>query len=213
MTIVGVVGDVRYRSLDQEAGPEVYRPLSQQAQVAARVAVRVSGGGDPMRVMGDVRRAIRSFDGAVPISDIMPLDRLVSASVARPRTIMLLLLIFAGVGMTLGAVGIYGVVSYAVNQRTRELGIRAALGAMERSLVGLVLRDGTRLALGGAVLGTIGALAAARALRTLVFGVTTTDPVTYVALAGVMVAVALVATYIPARRAARADPVSALRAE
>ena len=212
-TIVGVVGGVHYRGLDQPAGDEVYRPLAQQSQAAARVAVQIAGDGDPMRAMGAIRQAIRSIDGSVPISDMYPLERIVSRSVARPRILMVLLLVFAGVGVVLGAVGIYGVVSYAVGQRTRELGIRAALGAGESSLVKLVVGEGARLALAGAALGMIGALVAARALRTLVFGVTTTDPLTYLILAGLIVGVALVATYIPARRAARADPVAALRSD
>src|ERR1051325_7255497 len=124
---------------------------------------------------------------------------------------MILLLVFAAVGVALGAIGIYGVVSYAVSQRTRELGIRVALGAVEQSLVRLVLGEAARLALAGAALGTLGALAAARALRTLVFGVTTTDPLTYAVLAAFIVGVALLATYLPARRAARTDPIAALR--
>jgi ABC-type antimicrobial peptide transport system permease subunit len=137
----------------------------------------------------------------------------VTSSFARASMVMLLLLAFAGVGVALGGVGIYGIISYDVSQRTRELGIRAALGAASLSLAGLVLRRAVTLALIGIAVGSIAALATARALESLVFGVQVRDPLTFVALSVFLVVVAVVAAHVPARRALRIDPVTALRSE
>ena len=141
------------------------------------------------------------------------MDELFAVSTSTPRTIALLLLAFALVGLALGAIGIYGVISYAVSQRTRELGIRVALGAKERNIVGMVVSDGLRLAVIGIVIGGVAATFAARSLRTLVFGVATTDGWTYAAVAVVLAIVATGASYLPARRASRVDPLTALRSE
>jgi putative ABC transport system permease protein len=202
---------VRYMSPATPAGDEVYRSNSQQGFGFMHVVVRTNG--NPLSLVPSVRAAIREFDPTVPIAEVRSMGALYDASTATPRTIALLLLAFAGVGLALGAVGIYGVISYAVTQRTRELGIRVALGAVEGRIVSMVLSDGIRMAAVGIVLGAGAAGLAARSLRTLVFGVATTDVLTYVGVATVLTLVALAASYIPARRASRVDPLVALRSD
>jgi putative ABC transport system permease protein len=210
-TIIGIVRSVRYMSPATPAGDEVYRSNSQQGFGFMHVVVRTNG--NPLSLVPSVRAAIREFDPTVPIAEVRSMGALYDASTATPRTIALLLLAFAGVGLALGAVGIYGVISYAVTQRTRELGIRVALGAVEGRIVSMVLSDGIRMAAVGIVLGAGAAGLAARSLRTLVFGVATTDVLTYVGVATVLTLVALAASYIPARRASRVDPLVALRSD
>ena len=169
--------------------------------------------GDPLAAVPAIRAAVRAFDPTVPVAEIQSMGELYSASTATPRTIALLLLAFAGVGLALGAVGIYGVISYAVTQRTRELGIRVALGAIQGRIVSMVVGEGIRMAGIGIVFGAVAAVVAARSLRTLVFGVATTDIATYGVVAAVLTVVALAASYIPARRASRVDPLIALRSD
>ena len=210
-TIIGVVGDVRFASPGVPAGDEIYRPNSQQALVAMHFVVRSSL--DPRSLIPTIREVIRAQDPTVPVAEVQVMGDLYAASTSTPRTIATLLLAFASVGLILGAVGIYGVISYAVSQRTRELGIRVALGAIERTVVSMVVGDGLRMAAIGIVLGAIAAIFAARSLRTLVFGVEVTDGWTYVTVAAVLAVVALAASYIPARRASRVDPVVALRGD
>ena len=210
-TIVGVVGSVRFTSPSTVPGDEIYRPNAQQGLVFMHFVVRTTS--DPLALMPSVRTAIRSLDTTVPIAEVRSLGDLYAASTATPRTIAMLLLSFAGVGLVLGAVGIYGVISYAVGQRTRELGIRIALGAIEGRIVTMVVGEGARMAATGIVIGAVGGAIAARSLRTLVFGVTTTDAATYVVVAALLSVVALAAAYIPARRASRVDPLVALRSD
>ncbi len=210
-TIVGVVGSVRFISPSTEPGDEVYRPNAQQGQGSMFLVVRTSG--DPMRAASVVRTAIRSLDTNVPIADVRALGDVFAASTATPRTIALLLVGFAVVGLVLGAIGIFGVVSYAVTQRTRELGIRSALGALEGRIVAMIVGEGARLALAGIAIGATASVFAARSLKTLLFGVTTSDPRVYVAVALTMAFVAVAAAYLPARRAARVDPLIALRSD
>jgi putative ABC transport system permease protein len=210
-TIVGIVGSVRFMSPSTPPGDEVYRPNTQQGFGFMHIVVRTNG--SPLALMPSVRTAIRAMDTTVPIAEVRSMSELFDASTATPRTIAFLLLAFAGVGLALGAVGIYGVISYAVTQRTRELGIRVALGAVEGRIVSMVLNDGIRMAAIGIVLGAVAATVAARSLRTLVFGVATTDWLTYIGVAAVLTVVALAASYIPARRASRVDPLIALRSD
>ena len=210
-TVVGVVGDVRFRALNAPTEPEVYRPIAQVWQGSAHFVVRTSG--DPMRLMPTIRRVIREHDGTAPISAVRPMQAIVTQSFAQTNMVMVLLIAFAAVGVTLGAVGIYGVISYDVAQRTREIGIRAALGAASGSIHRLVLRRAALLALSGIAVGGIAAAVSARALESLVFGVQVRDPATYAALGGLLMLVALAAAFVPARRAVRVDPVSALRSD
>jgi predicted permease len=210
-TIVGVVGSVRFVSPSTEPGDEVYRPNAQQGQGSMFMVVRTTG--DPMRIAGSVRTAVRSLDTTVPIADMRVLGDVFAASTATPRTIALLLVGFAAVGLVLGAIGIFGVVSYAVTQRTRELGIRSALGALEGRIVAMIVGEGAKLALVGIAIGAAVSVFAARSLKTLLFGVTTSDPRVYGTVAIGLVIVAVVASYLPARRAARVDPLIALRSD
>jgi predicted permease len=210
-TIIGIVGNVRFASPTEPAGDEIYRPNSQQGLVFMHFVVRSNR--DSRSLIPSIRAVIHAQDPTVPVAEVQSMGELYAASTSTPRTIALLLLAFAGVGLVLGAVGIYGVISYAVSQRTRELGIRLALGAMEGRIVSSVMGDGLRMAGIGIVLGAAAAIVASRSLRTLVFGVATTDFGTYVGVAVVLASVALAASYIPARRASRVDPLVALRAD
>jgi ABC-type antimicrobial peptide transport system permease subunit len=164
-------------------------------------------------VLPSVRSAIRSLNANVPISEVRSLGDVFMASTATPRTIAQLLAGFAIVGLVLGAIGIFGVVSYAVTQRTRELGIRSALGAEQQRIVSIIVGEGARLAVSGIAIGAVASLIATRSLRTLLFGVTSSDPVVYFVVAGGLVMVAITAAYFPARRAARVDPLIALRSD
>jgi putative ABC transport system permease protein len=211
-TIVGIVGDVRSFGLDQPARAEMYFPHAQRRD-SAGMAIVVRTGGDPTALAPTVRGALAELDAAQPIFDVRPMSELVARSLAQRRFALLLMLVFAGVALLLAAVGIYGVMSYTVAQRTQEIGIRVALGATPSSVLAMVLKDGMRLVTGGLVLGLAAALGLTRLLSSMLYGVATTDLLTYVAIAVVLAAVALVATVIPARRATRVDPMLALRAD
>ena len=211
VTVVGVVGDVRHVSLEARPEPELYRPHAQTPMGAVTLALRTSG--DPLVLAGLARQAVTTIDANVPISDVRSMEQVMAESVARPRLIMSLLLVFAGVGVMLGAVGVYGVIAYAVGERRREIGVRIALGAEPGRVAGGVLAQGLRYAAVGVAIGLAGSLAVTRVMRTLVFGVSTTDPLTFVGLSLFLVVVAAVASYLPARQAARTDPMVALRAD
>jgi predicted permease len=208
-TIVGVVGDVKYGSLDAETPPEIYLPYAQQIVDEFTIAVRTSG--DPLALAPALRRNVAAIDRELPVADIAPMTAVVGASVAERRFTMLLLTTFAVVAATLAAIGIYGVLAYLVGQRTQEIGVRLAIGATPGNVVTLFVREGAALTLAGVACGLAGALAVTRALSTLLFGVTTTDPATFAAVAAALALVALLASYVPARRAARVDPMTALR--
>ncbi len=210
-TIIGIVGDVHSGALDTPAGDEMYRSIFQQPQVFTHLVVRTRG--DPLVALPAVRAAIRRVDAAAAISEAASLDQLVERSIAERRAVMQLLVVFAMVGAMLGVIGVHGIVAFAVTQRTRELGIRSALGAGQRAVLTMMVGHGMRLALWGIALGVVGSIAASRSLSALLFGVSSSDPATYVALGGAMLVVMLVASYLPARRALRIDPVIALRME
>ena len=211
VTVVGVVGDVRHVSLDARPEPELYRPHAQSPMGAVSFALRTTA--DPMTLGGLARETIRAADANVPISDVRSMEQVMSDPVARPRLIMSLLLVFAGVGVVLGAVGVYGVIAYAVGERHREIGVRIALGAEPGRVAGWVLAQGVRYAALGVALGLVGSFAVTRLMRSLVFGVSTTDPATFVGLSLFLLCVAALASYLPARQAARTDPMVALRAD
>jgi putative ABC transport system permease protein len=167
----------------------------------------------PLALAGAVRDAVRQVDPQQPIGDLMSLDQALSRSTAARRLSMTLLTLFAALAVLLALIGIYGITAYTVTQRTRELGLRIAIGARPAEVVGMLLRENLLLVIGGLVLGMAGAALATRALRTMLFGVSTLDAVTFVGAALILGGVAMLATYVPARRAARIDPMVALRYE
>jgi len=209
--IVGIVGDVRDDELGVGPRPEFYASLAQAPISAFHAVVRTAG--RPSRLADAVRAEVRRMDPALVVHGLSSVEDIVSRSVARPRFTVRLLLVFAAMALLLSAIGIYGVIAYAVSQRTREIGIRMALGAGRRDVEGLVVRDGMRLTAAGLVLGLGGALAASRLLAGLLFEVPPADPGTYATVSVLVLGVALLACWIPARRASRVEPVAALRGE
>jgi len=206
-TIIGVAGDVKNFGLDSEASMDLYFP-----SLAPRYLV-VKTAGDPASLAGAVRQEIQAVDADLPISDVHTMQDVLAQSARARRWTMALLAVFAGLALLLALVGIYGVMSWSVAQRTREIGVRMALGAHQRQVLRMVIRDGLKLSGIGMVLGIGGALALRRILATLVFDVSTADPLIYAAVAFVMLAASLLACWIPARRASRVDPLIALRWE
>jgi putative ABC transport system permease protein len=175
------------------------------------VLVRTSN--DPLTLLSTIRNQLQQLDPELPMAAVTTMDQLLADSLSRSRFTMLLLGIFAVVAVVLAAVGIYGLIAYRVTQRTQELGIRIALGAQRRDVLRLVLVQGTRLTLLGVALGVLAALTLSRLLGSLLFGVSATDPLTFAGVAGLLAVVALLACFIPARRATRVDPTVALRYE
>jgi predicted permease len=214
LTIVGIAADVKHFTVRESTGPEFYVAYTQKPypdMLTMQVALRTQA--DPRAIIGSAREAIRSVDPTLPIAKVSTLATLVDDSMTQPRFSMLLLAAFAALALVLASIGIYGVISYAVAQRTQEFGIRLALGAQPRNVFSMVLGQGARLALLGIVLGFIAAFAATRLMASLLFGVQPTDPITFVAVPSLLMGVALLACYIPARRATRVDPLVALRYE
>ena len=210
-TIVGVVGNVRHFRLDLEPRSEVYRPYLVNPLISPIVVVRTAS--NPATLAAAVRNEVRAIDKDIPLSNVSTMPQLISRSVAPRRFSMLLLAIFAAVALLLATVGIYGVMSYSVTQRTHEIGIRMALGAQASDVLKLVLRAGIGLALIGVAGGLIGAFALTRWMAALLFGVTPTDAATFVIVPLCLIAVALLACFIPARRATKVNPLVALRYE
>jgi len=209
--IIGVVHDVKFAGLDAPSEPAYYLPASQAPLQDMMILVRTTT--DPLSVVGAVRQAVLSIDPNQPISDVKTLAKIVDESIAQRRLNMLLMGLFGGLALLLSAVGIYGLLSYAVTQRTQEMGIRMALGAQITDVLKLVLRQGMMLALAGEAIGLIAALALTRMIRGLLFGVTPNDATTFLVVAAVLAIVALLACYLPARRATKVDPLVALRYE
>jgi putative ABC transport system permease protein len=210
--IVGVVGDARRRALAYEVEPEFYVPFTQAAQRRMNLVVR-AGAGDPLALTSSLRGAVAELDKEQLIWQTRTLDQLVSASVAGRRFNMTLLGLFAGVAMLLAALGLYGVMAYSVTRRTHEIGVRMALGARGSDVLRMVVGQGMRLAALGVAVGLAAAFAVTRVLASLLYGVTTTDPLTYAGLAALLASVAFIASYLPARRATKVDPMEALRYE
>jgi putative ABC transport system permease protein len=208
-TVVGVVGDVAQEGVTAKPYAQLYRSIAQAPTRGVTVAIRTSG--DPMALAVQARQALRGVDPELPLSNLRTMDDRVSENLAQPRVSVLLLSVFAGVALALAAVGIYGVIAYAVAQRTREIGIRLALGASTGDVQKLVVRQGMTPVLIGVVVGVAGALLLTRVMASLLFGVSASDPLTFGSVALFLTAIALLASYLPARRATRVQPVIALR--
>jgi putative ABC transport system permease protein len=208
-TVVGVVADTRRAGLSEPIRPEAYRPTTQVAPRSLEVLVRTAG--PPLAVMGPVREIIRQLDADMPIAAVRTVEGAMAEALATRRFVMLLLGAFAVLAVGLAAIGIYGVLAYLIGQRTRELGIRIALGADRTSVLGPVFRQSLLHVLPGLLIGVAGALALTRLIQSQLFGVHATDPMTFALVTVLLLAVAMLATWIPARRAMRVDPLSALR--
>jgi putative ABC transport system permease protein len=213
ITIVGVVGDVKHFGLDLPEQPALYSPYTQINPWKRWMAIAARTQSSPESMTQAVKQQIWKVDSQLPITEVKTMNEVSAASFAARRFNMLLLAIFAGLALVLAAVGIYGVMSYAVTQRTQEIGIRMALGARATDVLKLIIRNGMALTLLGVVIGVAGALALTRLLTSLLFGVTPTDKPTFIAVSAVLIVVALVACYLPARRATKVDPLVALRYE
>ncbi len=210
-TVVGVVGDVRHHGPREEARPEVYAAHAQFPIDFMSMTVRSSV--PPATLVNPVREQLRQMDAALPMDDVRSMEQRLATSIAQPRFYMLLLSVFAATALFLAAIGIYGVMACAVRNRVNEIGIRRALGAEAADVVRMVVGSAMTLALGGLAVGLLAAFALTRVLADLLYGVSATDPLTFAGVAILLTAVALLASFIPARRAARVDPMVALREE
>ena len=207
--VVGVVGDVRHLSLDREPIAEVFRPFLQTFMFPMAMVVRTQG--PPQQIGAAVRQAAFEIDPVVPVAEMQPYTTLIADTLGRPRLVGYLLTIFAAAGLALGLVGVYGVVAYRVRQREREIGIRLALGAKPKEVARRVIGQGASHAIVGVAIGLPAAFFLSRVMASLLFGVTTRDPLTFTVLPVLIVAVTTLACYLPARRAARVDPVLAIK--
>ena len=219
LEVVGVVGNVHDRGVSQAAQPVIFRPLGQHRFVSGvsrwlpmTFAVRTSRL-TASGLLPQVQAAIEAVNPNLPLAEVRTLDAILAQSMARTSFTLVMLAIAAAVALALGVVGIYGVISYVVSQRTREIGVRMALGADRRDVRRMVLRQGVILAGIGVVIGLVAAVGLTRFMSSLLYGVEATDPVTFAAVAALLTAVALVASYLPAVRASRTDPLVALRCE
>jgi len=202
---------VKDSDLSARQSAQIYVPFVQNPFWAADIAVRAHG--NPSALSGALREQIRAIDSALPVAEVRPMAEVIGTSIAQPRFRTALLSLFGAAALLLAGIGIYGVLAYTVAQQTREIGIRMALGANPGRVLRLVLARGLWLAGEGTVIGVLAASMLTQLLNSLLFGVSATDPVTFVAVAGLLLGVALLACYVPARRAMRVDPMVALRYE
>jgi putative ABC transport system permease protein len=209
--IIGVVGSIKQTTLDADVRAAMYMPYLQSPNNGVTVVVRTTG--DPLALAAAVREQVRALDKDVPVTHVRTMAEVFGTSVAQPRFSMLVVGLFAALALVLSAVGIYGVMAYSVSRRAHEIGVRMALGARASQVLKLVLKEGMTLALLGIGIGLFGAFALTRLMATLLFGVSTRDPFTFVSVATLLAVVAFVACYIPARRATKVDPLVALRYE
>jgi predicted permease len=209
--IIGVVADVKNDDLDEAPDPAAYMPYSQNPYRKMNLIIR--GTQDPTQLVSAVRSEVRALDANLPVSNVKTVSRMIYERVSPKRLMTYIFAVFAVCALLLAAVGIYGVMSYAVSQRTQEIGIRMALGARAADVLKLVVSNGMKLTLIGVVIGLAGAFALTRLLASLLFHITATDRATFAGVATCLVLVALLACYIPARRATRVDPLAALRDE
>jgi len=209
--VVGLVADVKLNGLTVETPSEVYMPATQESQNYMNLVVRAAI--EPNAIVPSIQAAVHGLNKDLPLYQTRTMDEVLGASIAQQRMLMLILIVFAAVALTLASVGLYGVVAHGVTERTHEIGVRMALGAEPRHVLGLVVRQGLSMALLGTALGVGGAVALSRSVQSLLFGVTATDPATFGAVVAMLLSVAFVACYVPAWRATRVDPTTALRSE
>jgi putative ABC transport system permease protein len=209
--IIGVVGDIRETALERDPNPAIYWPLARETYPFMTLVVRSAM--DPMQLATTLQKEIRAIDPDQPVADIRTLDAVVAKSIERPRFDTLLLGVFAAVALVLASVGLYGVMNYSATQRTHEIGIRMALGATKADILRLVVGNGMLLTFLGIAIGVVAASGLTRVMQSFLFGISSTDLITFIAVSGLLGAVALVATYVPARRATRVNPTVALRYE
>jgi putative ABC transport system permease protein len=212
LQIVGVIGNLRHLALDTAARPELYQPLGQGKWPRMFVAVRVLAG-NPLALLPSVQNAVWSIDRTVALGSVRTMEDTIARSLLKRKFTMTLLTIFAGIAVALASIGLYGVMSYSVAQRTREIGIRIALGAQRNDVLHLVLRQGMLLTGAGLLLGLLGSLGLTRLISSLLFGISATDLSTFGMVSLLLLVVALLACWLPARRATGVDPIVALRAE
>jgi putative ABC transport system permease protein len=211
ITIVGIVANVRTESLAQPEVPQIYLSLYQAT--AHHMAIFLRGRSSPAAIAKGVREQVQSLDADLPVFGAQRLEEAVSASLSQRRFSLQMVLLFAATALLLAGIGIYGVISYMVSARTHEIGVRLALGAGRSDILQMVLRQGLRLAVAGAAAGSIAALVVSHSMAGLLYGVRPTDPLTFAAVALLLIGVGALACYLPARRAIRVDPMSALRCE
>lgn len=211
-TIIGVVGNVKHRTLNMEFTPEVYLSTSQIPMDSVSIVARTRVS-NPATITSAVRSELAAVDRNIPLVRVRVFDEYLARALARPRFNAMLLSIFAGTALLLTAIGIYGVMAYSVSQRTSEIGIRIALGAGKSSIFRLVVGQAMTIVAISLAIGVVGAFAATRLLNSLLFGVGASDPITFIAIVLLVSVVAFLAAWLPARRAARVDPITALRAE
>jgi putative ABC transport system permease protein len=212
--VIGVVDDVKNAGLDRATGTELYLPYTQKqgsGNGSAYVVLRAKG--DPSSLAAAVRGEVQAIDPTIPVADVRLMDDVLASAQSRPRFLTLLLTLFSGSALLIATVGIYGVISYSVARRSKEFGLRIALGAQPTNILALVLKQGVLLTLIGLVVGVTSALLLTRLMATLLFGVRPTDALTFFGVSALLAAVALFASYIPARRATQVDPIKALRYE
>jgi putative ABC transport system permease protein len=209
--IVGVIGDVHHSSLTKAATAELYLPFNQNSWGWGNFFVRTTN--DPGALARAFTEAVRAGDSTVPVTNVQPLSQAISDTVAQTRFYTLLFALFGVTGLLLTLTGIYGVLSYMVTQHTREIGIRMALGAQPSNVLKLIVGQGLILTIAGVLLGVAGAFGLTRLMVSLLYGVTATDPLTFTGVSVLSIVVALLASYLPARRATKVDPMVALRCE
>jgi predicted lysophospholipase L1 biosynthesis ABC-type transport system permease subunit len=215
--IVGVVNETKQRSLDESPPPTVFVPLDQVTEelkgTLRQPSFVLRTTGDPLLLSAAVRQEMRQLDPGMPVRNLRSMDEVLGRSIAPQRFNLSLLSLFSGLGLLLAAIGIYGVMAYSVSQRTHEIGLRMALGAQVADVLKLVLRQGMALALLGVALGLIVSVTMTRLMKSLLFGVSANDPLILIGVALSVIFIALLACYLPARRAAKVDPLVALRYE
>jgi ABC-type antimicrobial peptide transport system permease subunit len=213
LTVVGVVADIRQMSLEREVQPMIYVPFQQDHSGFLRYVAFVARTSTPGSAVEGIRTEIRRVAPDLPIQSTVTMDEAVAASVAQPRFRTVLLALFAASATLIATCGLYGLMAYAVTQRRREIGVRMALGAGRRDVLRLVLTRALRIVVAGVIIGLAGAAGVTRVLQTFLFGVTPTDPIAFTIVTLLLMAVGLMAAWLPARRATRIDPCAALRAE